>query len=36
VGFNPFRQQDKTTTDVFIVVGFLCLIVVVLLWAFLG
>jgi hypothetical protein len=36
VGFNPFRQQDKTATDVVIVAIFLAIIVTVVLWAFLG
>jgi hypothetical protein len=36
MGFNPFRQQDKTATDVVIVAIFMVIIVIVLLWAFLG
>jgi hypothetical protein len=36
VGFNPFRQQDKTATDVVIVVTFIAVTLVVVLWAFLG
>jgi hypothetical protein len=36
VGFNPFRQQDKTTADVAIVVVFVVLTVVVVLWALFG
>jgi hypothetical protein len=36
VGFNPFRQQDKTTSDVIIVVGFMLLTLSAVLWAFVG
>jgi hypothetical protein len=36
VGFNPFRQQDKTTLDVVIVAIFLCVIIGFVLWASLG
>ena len=36
MGFNPFQQQDKTTTDVVLVVSFAVLIVAVVLWAFFG
>jgi len=36
VGFNPFRQQDKTTTDVVIVAVFVVIIVAVVVWAFVG
>jgi diacylglycerol kinase len=36
VGFNPFRQQDKTATDVVIVAVFIVIIVAVVVWAFVG
>jgi hypothetical protein len=36
MGFNPFQQQDKSTADVVLVVGFAVLIVAVVLWAFFG
>jgi hypothetical protein len=36
VGFNPFRQQDKSTLDVLIVAIFLCVTLGVVLWALLG
>jgi hypothetical protein len=36
VGFNPFRQQDRTATDVVIVAVFMVIIVAVVLWAFVG
>jgi hypothetical protein len=36
MGFNPFRPQDKNTTDIVLVVGFAALTVAVLLWAFFG
>jgi hypothetical protein len=36
VGFNPFRQQDKTRTDVVVVVTFLVITLIVVVWAFVG
>jgi hypothetical protein len=36
VGFNPFRPQSSTTTDIVIVVGFAVLTALVVLWAFFG
>lgn len=36
VGFNPFRQQDKTRTDVIVVITFLVITLGVVLWAFVG
>jgi hypothetical protein len=36
VGFNPFRPQEKTATDVIIVTVFLVIIVLVVVWAFTG
>lgn len=36
VGLNPFRQQDKTKTDVLIVVTFIVITILVVLWAWLG
>jgi hypothetical protein len=36
MGFNPFRQQDKTTLDVAIVIGFAVVILALVIWAFLG
>jgi hypothetical protein len=36
VGFNPFRQHDKTGTDIAVVVIFVAITFVVVLWALLG
>jgi diacylglycerol kinase len=36
VGFNPFRQQEKTATDMVIVAVFMVIIVAVIVWAFVG
>jgi hypothetical protein len=36
VGFNPFRQKDKTMTDVVLVVGFMLLTLLVVGWALFG
>ena len=36
VGFNPFRQQNKTKTDVVVVVTFIVITLLVVLWALLG
>jgi hypothetical protein len=36
VGFNPFRQQEKTAVDVTIVAVFVVIIVLVVLWAIFG
>lgn len=36
VGFNPFRQQDKTGVDVAIVVTFIIITAAVVLWALFG
>jgi hypothetical protein len=36
VGLNPFRQQDKTWTDVLLVVGFIALTALVVIWAWFG
>ena len=36
VGFNPFRQQDKTRTDLIVVITFLVITLAVVLWAFVG
>ena len=36
VGFNPFRQQDKTRTDVLIVITFLVITLLVVVWAVVG
>jgi hypothetical protein len=36
VGFNPFRQQDTTRTDIIVVITFLVITLGVVLWAFIG
>ena len=36
VGFNPFRQQDKTRADVVVVIVFILITLIAVLWAFLG
>jgi hypothetical protein len=36
MGFNPFRQHDKSTVDYVIVAVFLVITTVVVLWAVLG
>jgi len=36
VGFNPFRQQDKTRTDIVVVAAFLVITLLVVAWAVLG
>ena len=36
VGFNPFRQQEKTRTDLIVVITFLVITLAVVLWAFVG
>ena len=36
VGFNPFRQQENTRTDVVVVVVFLAVTLLVVGWAVLG
>ena len=36
VGFNPFRQQDKTITDVVMVGVFVAVTLAVVAWAVLG
>ena len=36
MGFNPFRPQRNTATDVVLVVSFAALTVVAVLWAFFG
>jgi hypothetical protein len=36
VGFNPFRQQAKTRTDVVVVIIFGVITLLVVLWALLG
>lgn len=36
MGFNPFRDQDRTTLDVAIVVLFVIVTAVVVGWALLG
>jgi hypothetical protein len=36
VGFNPFRQQVKRSSDVWIVVAAFVVIALVLLWAIFG
>ena len=36
VGFNPFRSQDKTRTDVIVVVVFVLITVGTVVWAFQG
>jgi len=36
MGFNPFRQQDKSLLDIALVVGFIALTLAVVAWAFFG
>ena len=36
MGFNPFRPQSRSITDIVLVVGFGVLTIAVVLWAFLG
>jgi len=36
MGFNPFRPQHNTTTDVVLVVSFAVITTVFVLWAFFG
>jgi hypothetical protein len=36
VGFNPFRQQVKRSSDVWIVIAAFVVIALVLLWAIFG
>ncbi|MDJ0954432.1 MAG: hypothetical protein QNJ81_12205, partial [Acidimicrobiia bacterium] len=36
VGFNPFRQQEKTRVDVIVVIVFVVITLLVVLWALLG
>ena len=36
VGFNPFRPQNRTATDVALVVGFAAITAALVIWAFLG
>ncbi len=36
VGFNPFRQQDKSTLDLALVVGFVVLTLAAVAWGFCG
>ena len=36
MGFNPFRDQDRTAFDIAIVVIFVIIIAVVVAWAYLG
>lgn len=36
MGFNPFRPQNRTTTDIALVVGFALVTALVVLWAFFG
>lgn len=36
MGFNPFRDQDRTTLDIVIVVLFVIITAVVVGWALLG
>jgi len=36
VGFNPFRQQDKTRTDVIVVAIFVTITLLVVAWAVMG
>ena len=36
MGFNPFRQQDKTVLDIAIVIGFALVTLAVVAWAFFG
>jgi hypothetical protein len=36
MGFNPFRDQDRTALDIVIVVLFVIITVVVVGWALLG
>jgi hypothetical protein len=36
VGFNPFRQQVKRSSDVWIVIAAFVVIALILLWAIFG
>lgn len=36
MGFNPFRDQDRSAFDIAVVVVFVVIIVLVVGWAFLG
>ncbi len=36
MGFNPFRDQDRSAFDIAVVVIFVILIALVVGWAFLG
>ena len=36
MGFNPFRQQSKSTLDIAIVVFFALVIVALVIWGFAG
>jgi hypothetical protein len=36
MGFNPFREQDKSTLDVLLVVVFVLIIAALVTWGFLG
>jgi hypothetical protein len=36
MGFNPFRPQSRSVTDILLVAGFAALTIAVVLWAFLG
>ncbi len=36
MGFNPFRSQDRTTLDLFIVALFVIITLAVVGWAFFG
>ena len=36
MGFNPFRNQDRTTLDLVIVVAFVIITATVVGWALLG
>lgn len=36
MGFNPFRDQDKSALDIALVVGFVLLTLAFVAWGFLG
>ena len=36
MGFNPFREQKKSTTDIVLVVLFVVITAVLVAWGFLG
>jgi hypothetical protein len=36
VGFNPFRQQDRSVVDIALVVGTIVVTLALVLWALLG